>query len=330
MSRRRIIQSIIFLIVGIALFLYVYKDLDLSELEGVLSELKYGWIGLSFLFGLWAHWIRAIRWRLLITPLDYQPREVNLFLSIMILYFTNLIIPRGGEVARCGVVNRYEKVPFSSLLATVLVERFSDFLGFLTICVVVFLWQLPVIKELYANLDLGNGTFASMSLKALFFGGVLLVLLILFYLFRNSKLLFKLKIKIKELIREFISGLKTIFHLRHTFRYIFYTYFIFVLYLMMFYVVFFAYPPTAHLNLEVAILSFTVGTFAFLLPIQAGIGAWHFLVIQSLLLYGIDKETGMMLALIAHTFTNLVYLIFGAIGFAILPIVNNKNRQLDK
>ena len=91
----------------------------------------------------------------------------------------------------------------------------------------------------------------------------------------------------------------------------------------MLFAVFFAYPPTNKLSFVVAVLTFAFGTLAYLLPIQAGIGAWHFIVINCLFFFGIDKETGMIFALIAHTFTNLIFLIFGPIAMALLPLFNS-------
>jgi glycosyltransferase 2 family protein len=91
----------------------------------------------------------------------------------------------------------------------------------------------------------------------------------------------------------------------------------------MLYAVFFAYPPTNKLSFYVAVLTYTFGNLAYLLPIQAGIGAWHFIVINCLFFFGIDKESGMIFALIAHTFTNLIFLIFGPIAMALLPLLSN-------
>jgi hypothetical protein len=109
--------------------------------------------------------------------------------------------------------------------------------------------------------------------------------------------------------------------------YIFLTFLIFLLWLLMFYVVFFAYPPTVHMPLSSAVFTYTIGTLAFLLPIQAGLGVWHYLVMECLYLFGLNKEAGRMFALVAHTVTNLIYLIFGTIGFIVLPFINNNSQD---
>ena len=86
---------------------------------------------------------------------------------------------------------------------------------------------------------------------------------------------------------------------------------------------FFAYPATINLSFMAAILTYTLANLAYLLPIQAGIGTWHFIVISCLFFYGIDKETGMIFALIAHTFTNLIYLALGPLALSMLPVINS-------
>jgi hypothetical protein len=135
----------------------------------------------------------------------------------------------------------------------------------------------------------------------------------------------KIYLKLKTLKGEFIEGISVIMHMKKKIKFIVYTFAIFLLWLLMLYVVFFAYPPTDKLSFIVALLTYALGTLAYLLPIQAGIGAWHFIVINCLFFYGIDKESGMIFALVAHTFTNLIYLIFGPIAMAFLPVLNNTN-----
>jgi nitrate/nitrite transporter NarK len=92
-------------------------------------------------------------------------------------------------------------------------------------------------------------------------------------------------------------------------------------------VLFLAYSPTQNLSIETAVFTFGIAAIAFLLPIQAGMGAWHFVVIQCLLLFGVGVDDGKVFALIAHSATNHIYLIVGIIALALLPIVNYKKSK---
>jgi uncharacterized protein (TIRG00374 family) len=234
------------------------------------------------------------------------------------------VIPRGGEIARCGMIAKYEKIPFAKLLGTVFIERLTDFIAFIIIFIGVLFLQASLIKEIFSVLKLSPSSFQS---KILIFGLVVILLILFCWIFRKIGLLNKFQNKINKIKEEIIDGIKSVMMIEKKWIYIILTFLIFLLWLLMLYVVFFAYPPTFNMPLSAAVFTYTIGTFAFLLPIQAGIGVWHFLVSECLYLFGLNKEAGKMFALIAHTFTNLVYLIFGTIGFIIMPLINNNSHN---
>ncbi|MEE4197798.1 MAG: lysylphosphatidylglycerol synthase transmembrane domain-containing protein [Bacteroidales bacterium] len=321
MKKRKMIQSGAFFILGIALFWYVYKDLDVQKIRSELGNLTYGWIFLSLVFNLLSQLTRALRWNKLIRPMGYYPGKLNLFLSVLVLAFTNLVIPRGGEIARCGVLTRYEKIPFPKLVGTVFTERITDFAALIFLFFVLLAWQFPVIRELFRSASI-NLSFADYRTKIILYSSlILLVLLVLLVLYKLN-VFKKFRKKIHQVKMDFLEGLKTIASIKGKGVYIFQTFLIYFFWLMMLYVMFFAYGPTRELTLGNAAFTFAISTFAFLLPIQGGIGAWHYVVIQCLLLFGIGSQDGMVFALLAHTFTNLVYLVLGAIALVILPLVN--------
>ena len=322
MHKKKIIFSIIFFILGVILFWYVYRNFNFDELKNALHNVRFGWIIVSIMFGLVSQFIRALRWRMLINTMGYKPIISNLFLSVIILYFTNLIIPRGGEVSRCLVISKYEKIPFVKLVGTVFVERITDLFAFLLILFVLVICQFGFFKTVlsYPGFKIN---YSSHHFKIF---PVLLIFILITILVSSMikfKIFNKIYLKLKKLKGEFIEGISVIMHMKKKINYIVYTFVIFLLWLLMLYVVFFAYPPTEKLSFIVALLTYALGTLAYLLPIQAGIGAWHFIVINCLFFYGIDKESGMIFALVAHTFTSLIYLIFGPIAMALLPVLNN-------
>ena len=322
MSNKKLITGTIFFIIGAGLFWYVYQDINIQSIKDVLKELKYSWIFLSVILGLISTLVRAIRWKMLIESMGYKPKTLNLFLSVQILYFINLVIPRGGELARCGMIAKYEKIPFVKLLGTVFVERLTDFISFIFIFIGVFFLQFSFIKKIFSTLKISPSGFQS---KILIFSLVATLFILLYWLFKRIGLLKRFQNKINKIKEEIKEGIKSILLIEKKWTYIFLTFLIFLMWLLELYVVFFAYTPTYNMTLPAAIFTYTIGTLAFLLPIQAGIGVWHFLVMESLNLFGLDKDFGKMFALVAHTFTNLVYLIFGTVGFIIIPLINNKS-----
>jgi len=150
---------------------------------------------------------------------------------------------------------------------------------------------------------------------------------LLFFVFQRRRKGAKESSLLVRILYQFRDGMLTIMQIRgygKRWLFVLYTLLIIFLWLMMLYVVFFAYEPTSELSFRAAIVVFTISSFAFILPIQAGFGAWHFIVIQCLLLFGVGMNQASVFALVAHTFTNLVFLVAGTVAFVLLPIVNNR------
>ncbi len=315
-----LIYSFLF-ILGISLFWWLYRDLDWVSLKHGLHITNYYWIAVSILLGLYSHYIRAIRWNMLIKPMGYNPRVSNIFLSILIMYFTNLFIPRAGEVARCTVLARYEKIPASKLIGTMVVERIADTLTMFVLVLIVFIINIGTLKEFFIqNPGIYSNLIKLLSARNIVIGIliIIIVFVILFVVkpFRNTKF----GGKIKKLEHGFIEGIKSILVLDNRWYFIGCTLFIFSLWLFMLYAVFKAYPPTSHLSVEAGMFTFLMGGLAMLAPVQGGIGAWHYMVIKSVLLYGISEENGKIFALVAHSSTSLIYLFFGFISLVLIPV----------
>jgi hypothetical protein len=165
--------------------------------------------------------------------------------------------------------------------------------------------------------------------------GIILVFIIAFYLFniyyKNQKTnRGNTFVKRLRLIKHnFVLGIKSIARLENKWAFVGHTLFIFLMWLLMLYVIFFSYEPTSNLSLETGMITFMMGGLAMLAPVQGGIGPWHFMVYETLFIYGIDKADGKVFALIAHTSTNLIYLVLGLAAFVILPLINSRRSTVN-
>lgn len=80
------------------------------------------------------------------------------------------------------------------------------------------------------------------------------------------------------------------------FWFVFYTLFIWFCYFMQLYVCIFAFPGMEDLTVSAVLLLYVLGSLGMLLPVQGGIGPWHFAVIAGLSYYGITgNEAGHLL-----------------------------------
>jgi glycosyltransferase 2 family protein len=321
---------------GVFVFWWVYKDEPFDKYKTAFSDLNYFWIAVSLVLSILSQISRAIRWNMLIRPLGYRPRLYNSYLSVLILYFVNLLLPRAGEVFRCTILSKYEKIPFAKLAGTVFVERLADFITLMFLAVIILLSQFSVFKSFFnTHPDVKANLLGLFSLRNILFGVmailILLAALMLFNRYFKKKKADKGNTFIKRirLIRQnFMSGIKSIAQLENKWLFVGHTFFIFIMWLFMLYVIFLAYKPTSHLSLQTGMITFLMGGLAMLAPVQGGIGPWHFMVYETLFIYGIDKADGKVFALIAHASTNLIYLFLGLAALLIIPLVNARKKPI--
>jgi uncharacterized protein (TIRG00374 family) len=321
--------------IGVLVFWLVYKDEPLEKYKSAFKDLNYFWIILSIFFSLLSQISRAMRWNMLIRPLGYEPRLYNSYLSVLILYFVNLILPRAGEVFRCTILSRYEKIPFVKLAGTVFVERMADFITLMALAVIIILSQFGVFVSFFeTHAEVKENLYQLVSLRNILIAiSSVFLLILIFYLFnryfkqnksdqRNTMIK-----KLRHIKQNFVVGLKSIAMLENKWLFIGHTFFIFLMWLFMLYVIFLAYEPTSHLSIQTGMITFLMGGLAMLAPVQGGIGPWHFMVYETLFIYGIDKAEGKVFALIAHSCTNLIYIFLGLAALLIIPIINNSGKK---
>jgi glycosyltransferase 2 family protein len=107
--------------------------------------------------------------------------------------------------------------------------------------------------------------------------------------------------------------------------FIFHSVLIWTLYYLMLYSIFFAFEFTSHLNPIAALTTFVMASFGMVAPVQGGIGAWHFMAIEALSLYGISTENGVIFAFVAHASMTVMIIVFGIISLLVLPFINRRN-----
>ena len=203
--------------VGIFLIWYVYSLLSPNEKEELFDAMEranYWWIALSMFLGILSHLSRAYRWKYLLQPLNYNPRFLNSFFSVMTGYLINLLVPRLGEITRCGVMSRYEKIPFNKLFGTVIAERIADLTILTILTLSVILAQLSTLKDLLYSIipnEISGNTIILICM--ILFVSALVIIRVLYVYLKNSTKPFA--IKIKSLIQGFLDGLKSIIEMEN-------------------------------------------------------------------------------------------------------------------
>ena len=167
---KKVLQMVFPLLLGAFILVWVYRDFNFQRVGEVLTGgMDYGWILLSLVFGVFANLFRGWRWKLALEPLGEYPKTSHCVYAIFISYASNLVIPRVGEVTRCGVLSKYDGVSFSQSLGTVVSERMIDTLCVGLITGGVLLSQMPVFATFFAETGTNVGRYAELLTSAHFY-----------------------------------------------------------------------------------------------------------------------------------------------------------------
>ncbi len=331
-----IVKYLIFLSIGLLLLYFAFKGVPLDKFVNGLKEANYFYVSLNILFGILAFISRAVRWKIAIEPLGYKANTANTFYALMIGYFANMAFPRLGEVTRCTSLYKTDKIPFNKLLGTVIIERALDLTILLLLMIVVFFLNIELFGTFISDEIIGGIANKLTSLLGSSQAATSIIILILvlpvitIFLFRKKIKTLGIYIKIVDLIKGVIEGIKTIYKMEKVWWFIFHTFFIWLNYALMTYAVFFAIPDINNnfdLGFVDALFLLIVGGVGMSLPAPGGVGSYHYFVSAALMIYGISKETSIVFATIAHEAQALLVITLGVVSLIILSIRNKKIKK---
>lgn len=320
-SYKKALKALLFLSCGVFVLYWVYREQDPTKLlDGIKNDVNYWWIILSMLIGFVSHLSRTIRWQMLIKPIEKKPNLTNTFLAVIIGYFANLLLPRMGEISRCGALSKYEEISFSKLVGTVVIERLIDFIMLIIAFILVLILQFNIVSDFLATKADFTGIINLITNPITY----MLFFLIAagLYIFRRTISQIKIFKNLKGIWGKFSEGFLAIKKIDNKWLFLFHTVFIWVLYYLMILVAFYAFESTTHLSSIVGLTVFVMGSLGMVAPVQGGVGPWHFMVIASLSLYGIGNDDSALFALVVHSSINASLIIMGLIALGLLPIIN--------
>ena len=311
---------------GFLLLWWLFREMDLTEIWNVIRHgVRYDIILFSLLFGLFANIVRGLRWGLLIETLGVRFKRSNAINAVLGNYAVNLVLPRVGEVWRCGIVAKYDKISFSKLLGTLLIDRVSDTIMVGTITLFIFIFNIDFFFSFFAKnpalLDGFHAMLNSIWIYALAIGLVILVWFVFKYMSR-----FTLVRKAKELLLNVWAGMKSIWLMDRKWLFLVQTLLIWSGYFCYFYITFYAFDFTRELGIGVGLIAFTMSSIGVAVPVQGGIGPWHFMVIATLVCFGVNENDAAAFALVVHTVQTVWTGLCGLGGIVALPLTNKTAR----
>ncbi|MEQ8472088.1 MAG: lysylphosphatidylglycerol synthase transmembrane domain-containing protein [Marinoscillum sp.] len=308
-----VLKYLLSLGLAFVLLYFAFRNIDFVEFLEKSKQVNYTWVIISIALSLVSYYARAYRWNILMRPLGHPDLSIHRTnLAILVGYLANLAFPRLGEVTRCGMMKRYDDVPVSTSLGTVITERLIDLLTLIVLILLTLLVEYDRLMSFFRDtvssyIDIDG--FAWKFLLILFLGGVLFLGLIYILYIRVQN--------IRAFINDMIRGILSLREIRNIPGFIISTIILWVTYFFMSYIIVFAVPETAHLSWGVGVMLLVTGGIALAIPVQGGIGTYHALISSMLVLYAVDQTTGVFLATLLHTSQIVAIAAFGGIALII-------------
>ncbi len=319
-------QFLLFFGLGIFLLWFTTRSLTREEINKVSdlvlnANLIYVLPSIGAL--ILSHYIRALRWKMLMDPLGKPTKIKNVFLSVLVGYFFNLVFPRLGEVMKCSLMGKYEKMPVDKLIGTMVAERIVDLVCLVLVIVLTVFSQIEKVgtyaKELLNNLlGKANNALALALLLVVFF----LILTILYYRFKHSEWF----IRIKRFFMGLKQGLFTIASINNKGLFLLHTFFIWFLYLLSIRIGLYSMSEVAHLSWVPSLTILTFGSFA-MIATQGGIGAYQLAIQKTLTLYGVNEVSGLAFGWLLWSVQTIMLLVTGPISLFLLFYTNQKKKS---
>lgn len=316
----------IFFCIGIGLIWWSLHQIPAQEWDKFTASLKHAkfWIIIPVFFILsLSHFIRALRWRLIMEPLGYKPSITNTFLAVLIGYLANLAIPRLGEVLKCTLLSKYEKVPAEKIVGTIVAERAFDVLSLGIVFLLAMTLQFSVIEAGWHQLQAASTDSNYGSPWLLYIGMVLLFFAFIFVVFFRNKFQKTFSV-FKSILLGIWEGIISAAKLKKHNLFFFYSFSIWFLYLFATFIGLYGTAGTES-SFATAISCLAYASIGMIVT-PGGIGAYAYFMAKVLELNGVNYTLGLANGTLQWFSQFLIVLVLGGISLILLPIFN-KNKQ---
>lgn len=332
MSKRSLSYSFSFLLSII--FLYIaFHNVNFGDVLEVVSGASIFWIVILMITLLLSHFLRAVRWKIILRSVKPDISMKNLFGSLMVGYAVNCLVPRLGEVARAVLIGKWENVSRSSMFGAIILERIIDVLF---LCLSIFISALIWSEDLYFKLPwLKTSLYISLFGIA---GVVIFLFLVIRYKEHFYGVLVKMVGKLSEkfahktshIFEMLIEGFKSLKGTKNYILTFLFSIAIMLLYAFSSYVGFFTVGMNSikPVSYQMAWILMSISGIGVLIPTPNGTGSYHTLIKTALvLLFGFSEVISLSYAFLTHFISYVVFIFVGLISFWIL---NKKHENLLK
>lgn len=309
---KKILQIVLPLALGIVVLYFLYKGTDFKELWFNIKDANWLILVFSLIFGLLGNIIRGLRWELLINPLGYTPKKSNLIYAVLGNYAVNFALPRAGEVWRCGIISKKEKIPFTKLIGTLIIDRLFDTIMVIFIILIAFFSNAAIFYKSSDRFNLPkfliSPTFYIVCL-------IIIALIVLILIFSKKNAFIN---KIKTFLSSIWEDMKMVWNMKEKTRFLLYTLGIWISYFLYFYITFFAFDFTSSLGIASGLFVFAISSVSMGIPSNGGLGPWQAAVVFGLCAFMVNMEQAKAFATAVFTIQSIWVVLCGLFGIMFL------------
>ena len=341
-----ILKYCVSILVAAVLLYFAFRNIKWSDFWMALKACRWEYVVLSMLFGALAFYLRGLRWRELLRPIDRSTSRITCFNAINISYLVNLVLPRVGEVVRCGYITSHSRkvagedgqsrrlASFDKVLGTAALDRSAD-LVMMAVTLTTFLlftWNRfgGFFSERIFSAASGRVTTGKVVLLAVLVAAAALAVWAVVHFADKWKPLKKVKDFCVGLWQGFISCMK----MDRAWWFFLLTVLIWGCYLMMSATILWAVqsidtsmvsPGLASsvekiqdVGMVDALFLMLAGSLASIVPVPGGFGAFHFIVAGALSsVYVLPFEFGIIFATLSHESQTINQVIWGFVSYVL-------------
>lgn len=331
---------------------FSFRGVKWDDFISGLRSCRWEFILLSMLASIFAFYLRGLRWRELLLPIDPSIRRVTTFNAVNIGYIANFVFPRIGEFVRCGVITgnsaysggvssgtdaesradvgdgnhgRKRLASYDKVLGTVVLERSWDMVTMLIfmVCLLTFRWEkfgTFFSEKMWEPLE------KSIPFSIWWLGVCALVLIgLVIYLiirYRNNNAFCS---RLYSVSRGLLQGVGSCLKMPRKWLFFAYTLLIWGMYWLMSASTMWALPDLDSLNVVDALFLMLAGSLGWLVPVPGGFGAFHFIVSLALsTIYGIPFELGIIFATLSHESQAITMAVCGGASYLYEALRTNR------
>ncbi len=319
-----ILKLAISLGLGIFIIWFTTRQLtpkDISDITAIFKRADYKWLILGPAIGMLSNLVRAERWKQLLNSTGYYPHRMNVVNSVFVMYAINLAVPRLGEVTRCTLLYKTDKIPLDKSIGTMVLERMVDMVSILLVGALLMVFQYKLLFDLLDKTILAHYSGTINQLTSGYKGILLLLMLLiagigfLYFLYRMRE--HTILGKVWRFIAGIMHGLASILKLDNPLLFIFYSFLIWFMYFMMIYICFMCLPETHDLGVWAGMACLFFGGFAFIIS-PGGLGAYPATIGAVLLLYNVAFTVGFGFGWLVWVVQTAAVIVCGIMSFILV------------